>query len=43
MKKTLMLMAMTMTMTVSAQDADSLKMERLQEVVAEAMRIIEEN
>ena len=38
MKKTLMLMAMTMTMTVSAQDADSLKMERLQEVVVSGVR-----
>ena len=33
-----MLMAMTMTMTVSAQDADSLKMERLQEVVVSGVR-----
>ena len=31
-------MAMTMTMTVSAQDADSLKMERLQEVVVSGVR-----
>ena len=33
-----MLMAMTMTMAVSAQDADSLKMERLQEVVVSGVR-----
>ena len=38
MKRTMLLVATAMTMTATAQDADSLKMEKLQEVVVSGVR-----